>query len=556
MPAWLETENWIKRFFSAALALMFVSGVIIIAIRITEFYSAGGAGYIAADSLFELRDWVNGAPFAERLRHNLSPSHIQSLLLGLDVYAGPYPAWTVMFSYLSVCFAAAIFWRFIGRFSSALRASAIVIVFVGFWFSDPNAAQHLSYSWRLAEVASHLLAIALGALVIMRWNRGTWLDPATLGLLVLVFAFTHVHKGFGFFLVLPVIAALIAPDRRVMAAYAAIAAGYVVYGFAIEGVFWRMAAAAGGGGASGLSQLHEIIAATALLVTAPVRDAMPGFAGEAGSAAARALALAAIVLAGFGAAQALLVGRRDPGSAFTVYLMAATGGVAFLSILGRFEAYGYDVASIPRFWSDGLLIGFAALVYGAFRLSDRIFWPVCGVLFLLAVKLQITSLDPTFHRALYGHNAQAAQWAIAFSGRGEAVGAFNVRAVRAIETTAPVLAEQGVLGFGGLEAVSQQAPWSYEGLPECAGALSVQPDRGGVYSVIRLNLETLDDGRANRMALVKDGAVAAIGPVFDYFSTRRASAFTSVDPAGGVLVVFDHGDGRTRRALCARRIDG
>lgn len=542
------------RAFTALLALGGALIVISASARVVAYIGAGGAGQIAQDALIVVSGWVEGEPFAERVRHNVAPSHIQSALIALDIYLGPSPMWTAGFSYLGLTIAfAALFWS-LRVFASTQRALAALLVLAMFWLSDANSPQYYGYYWRLAEVSGQMLCVAAGAILAVRWGRGRPLDAVALALIAAAFVFSHVHKGFGFLLGLLLVGLIAAGGRRERVAYGGLLVIYLIYAWFIEGGLARLFDQAGRGGAGGLDQFHEMVAALALLVTAPVRDSF-AWAPEPVSAFARALALAGVVWAGLDALKRFLL-TREAASGFVVFLMGGAGGLAFLSVVGRFPVMGYEVAAVPRFWSDGLLVLFAALFHATARAPALGFWPFFTVAALAGTHLQAASTTPTFFRAKYMHEAQAAQYAIATANApAQGIGPLAPRHASALLTIIPLLEREAAAGFGAPGWLASDAV-PPDSLPPCPGRLRVTEDLRSAFELVQLQYQA--DGPRPAFARVwpETEAKPAYGPAMTFGDRRLVSVYRPSEADGGLLVVYAHDQtAGGARAICRIFID-
>jgi len=543
-------------FWLPAAALILVSGAGIA--QLALYFHLVPWDYLRDDSLYELRDWVRGEPFPERLRHNASPSPIQSLLLALDVYLGPYPYWSRGFAVAGVAAGLATFGTVLARLVSREHALLVLAVFVGFWFSASNEQQKFTYVWRTVEAACHLLCLGIGAAVIGRWSRREALSGATLVLLGLLFLFSHVHKAFGYFLGLTLLGAAVLPARRERLVYLGVGLGYLFHGALLMPFLGGLDSGSTRVALPSPSEALDYGLAFAALVTAPIRDALAHLAPDpAVLAASTAAGLAVVWAAGTGAWRSL--SKRDWTCVLAVFVTGVNLGLAGMTVLGRFPAYGGDVARASRYWSDALLVLLGALVLLAARAPRRVFWPVAALCLALGASETLRGFGriPGLARSIaIGESMQFAH--VLHPGAGWTVPQFSARHARAFRAVRPVVVAHGV-GALGMEAFEERDELPAPGparLATCEGRLAFwrAPEVGAL--AVRF---AFDPGRhlGVRFGAVWDaGELVGFGRALEAEGEGFLAVFAPSDVAPGSLVLYGAAASGDPLPLCERPLLG
>lgn len=369
MDRWKINIDWLKcngHNLFAATAILYC--IALAAVVYGRHFELSPYEVLKGDALQELREWIAGASFAERLRHNDAQSPIQSLLLWLDIALGPFGWWSRTIAILSFATGAVMLGLSVQSLAGRTAAFSFWSFAATIWFADANAPQALTSSWRMVEVGGQWMAIGAGALLVRRLILLEKIDRTALALLLLIFAFSHVHKGFVIVFSVLSVVLLVSRTRENRFIASGLIVIYLVYGFLVEGVLSRTFFAAGNSDAS-FVLIPQYVFSTFDLATQSAVDLFAIDSTPVARAAQVGLSIIMLFCSVFALYQIIRKDRKL--DAVPLLLIGAGLIMAFLSVVARYDQYGSNVANIPRFWSDGLFCLFGVLLFGLTRMSTK-----------------------------------------------------------------------------------------------------------------------------------------------------------------------------------------
>lgn len=344
------------------------------------------------DSLYELRDWLDGDTWFGRLHHNASPSPVQAALTALDVWVVPYPLATEVFTVLSTFLAAAaILWACSTAFGRdvGLALTAVFLLWNGCILNKDTL---FYYTWRQSELGLHMLSLG-GLLIAMRTldTRGRGVNVAVFLILI---ALSLTHKAFVYPFAFLIMAAV---SRRLgWTVWLALAAVYAVTLADLAYTMRLHALTAPNAGnqlpfdvepLSGPARIVEMARAYIALVTAPLSRTVLGMSMTPTLRAVRLVIFAAIWL---GAALLLwrLRGSRDLRLWLALCLVGMGLTLMLLATVQRIDVYGVALHTHSRYWFDVFLVVFGLLMFAATWANRWAAWTVTGLVLAYLAVLQ------------------------------------------------------------------------------------------------------------------------------------------------------------------------
>lgn len=547
-----DAVPWLRRLvFLAPLAFVTAAA----GLQLAQYFHLVPWDYLRNDSLFELQAWLTGESLWGRLHHNDAASHIQSLLLALDVYVGPYALWSRSFAVVASATGFTMLGVGLVRTIGWERGVVLLAVLVGFWLAPANDQQKFSYLWRTVEIGCHLLCLGAASLVVASWSRGRSTSRGVALLLAVLFVFSHAHKAFGYLLVIVLLGALLLPTRREKGIYAGLGIGYLIYGFALEGSL-ALLIPSGSGESTSLALVWGYARGTAALVSAPIGDALSGLLSEGPVRVARATGVA-LVGGVAGAAAWRVWTLREGGAVLSLVVLVVNLGLVAATVLGRYGTFGMEIASVPRYWSDALLACFGAVVFLGARASAPVFWasaaPLLGLALLQAV-LGFSNIPGLARSVQLTESLLFAH--VIHPDRGWTLGSFDARHVRAFDDVKAVAVTEGVgvLGLPAFRRRDELEPPAFDGLPACPGRLDVvrSPRVGSVGLTF---VSGAGEERAWEFAVLwKDGRLMGFGHELELEGRRIVTVIAPSEAREGRLLLYGTGPGGTPEPRCRVRL--
>lgn len=441
---------------------------------------------INGDSLYEFEDWTKGEPFWKRLFHNGVASWPQSLGLMLDVYIGPYAYWSRFISFGLLAIFCIMFFKLTRSVTSAPMAAALIGLFLLYWFQPSNGAQSYWYIWRSVEATSQLVTIGCFAYLIYHQDRLK--RHSQYALILGAFIASTVHIGYIFFLAGLAVSIYAERRKRDQIILIAILAVYMVYMLTLDGTFsslWNSFMSQGG------DEPRDFVG----LGVATLGLATQFVAGVTGTTNAEGslLLLRALYVALISAASVFAIyktiSRHDRTSMVFLYIVGASFGSLMLIVIGRFDQFGIEIKSVPRYFSYSLIITFAMFWFVTAHLHKRILIvPVIGFL-LLGLWLSIGSIRSLGFVIRSDHFTQSADFSLRLNPElDQPMQGMWERRRKVLQNIMPILIEHGVTGFGNnraVEAALDFDPDTQPELPVCDGFIQFKSadDKSGYHQM-------------------------------------------------------------------------
>lgn len=438
------------------------------------FIARVGPIALDGDPLYEFFDWTKGESLWRRLFHNGVASWPQSLGLMLDAYIGPYAYWSrlIAFGFLAAfCF---MFTSLTKSLSSWPVAIAFIGLFLLFWFQASNGAQAFWYTWRAIEATCQLVVVSCFAFLIYHQNN---LKTGSFFILLLAaFIASTVHIGYVLFLSGLLVATYAERDRNRKIAMLILLVVYVIYMFTLDGTFadlWKRFTATDGDKPRDLSGMGVAVLG---LSTQFAGDVSEKLVGESSKLVGHGVMSVAIVGTSLYALYKA-IWLQDRASMVFIYVVGASYGALILIVLGRFDRFGLDIISVPRYFSYSLVIFFILIWFMVAHLPKRTVAAPILLLLGLGLWLSPNTVEKLGFHIRSSHFAHSADYSIWLNqDYDEPVPGVPERRRNVIKQIMPILAAKKIPGFG--DTLANRAaifdPKPLETLPVCASGIGVQ----------------------------------------------------------------------------------